>query len=171
MTKFIIYIAIIGAAIILLKLVLIKFFPNFSQKESKAKYSYREKKYLLTQAENEFFHILQEAIEGKYLIFPQIHISSLVDEKVKGQNWRGAWAHIDRWSVDFVLCSKGDYRPIFAIELDDSSHEREDKIKRDVEVERIFKEINLPLIRFKNLGSSNVETVREAITQEEKKLS
>lgn len=47
-----------------------------------------------------------------------------MDHKIKGQNWQGALSHIDRKSVDIVLCDKNYIAPKLVIELDDKSHER-----------------------------------------------
>lgn len=82
-----------------------------------------------------------------------------------GQNWYGAYRHIDEKSVDFVLCNRSNLEPVLAIELDDNSHLRDDRIQRDEEVERILNQAELPLIRFKNHEKFNVDEIRERINQ------
>jgi very-short-patch-repair endonuclease len=79
-----------------------------------------------------------------------VHLSTLLDHSVKGQNWRVVLAHINRKSVDFILCDKAYISPKLAIELDDRSHERPDRQERDKEVERILKDAGLPLLRLEN---------------------
>ena len=49
---------------------------------------------------------------------------------------------------------------MYAIELDDFTHERSDRIERDSEVERIFEEAKLPLVRFKNRDISESEIIQ-----------
>ena len=71
-----------------------------------------------------------------------------------------AFRHINGKSVDFVLCDKETLRPAYAIELDDLTHEQSDRRKRDAEVERIFKEANLPSVRFKNKNLSETEIIQ-----------
>ena len=51
---------------------------------------------------------------------------------------------IDRKQVDFLLGEPKTLRPKVAIELDDRSHEREDRQKRDPFVDRVFAAANLP---------------------------
>lgn len=116
----------------------------------KYKYLYERKQFFMTKSEREFFEILNSAVGGKYYIFPQVHLPTLFEHKIKGQDWRAAFSHISQKSVDFVLCDKGKISPLLAIELDDRSHERPDRIERDKEVERIFEISNLPLLRIKN---------------------
>lgn len=69
---------------------------------------------------------------------------------MRGQNWRAALAHINRKSVDFVLCDKAYLSPKLAIELDDKSHGVLDRQDRDREVERILREAHVPLLRLEN---------------------
>ena len=58
--------------------------------------------------------------------------------------------NINQKSVDFVLCSKATLAPVYAIELDDYTHGLPERVVRDVEVERIFREAKFPLVRFTN---------------------
>ena len=105
-------------------------------------YTYTRKPYIMTKGENEFFQVLTKILQNKYYIFPQIHLTTFLEHKVMGQTWKGAKAHIDRLSVDYVICDKKYLSPMIAIELDDSTHNRGDRIVRDTEVERILQEAN-----------------------------
>ena len=62
-------------------------------------------------------------------MFPQVHLSALLDHKVKGQDWRIAFRHINGKSVDYVLCDKATLQPVYAIELDDYTHEPRTRYK------------------------------------------
>lgn len=125
-------------------------------------YNYGRKDYLMTKSEHNFFQILNEIFQEQYHIFPQMHLSSILDQrKVKGQNWNAAFRHINGKSVDFVLCDKQYARPVVAIELDDWTHDRETRQTRDKEVERIFEAAKMPLVRFSNyekLSSSEIKS-------------
>ena len=128
-------------------------------------YSYTAKQSLMTGTEDEFFLKLERAVSERYYVFPQVHLSSLLDHHVDGQDWGYAFRHINGKSVDYVLCSRETLLPTYAIELDDYSHEKSDRRKRDKEVERIFEEANLPLVRFKNKNVSEhniIQTLIEA---------
>ena len=150
---------LIVLAIVLFKLVL----SSASTKRKVLKdnlYSYAAKSFMMTQTESEFFLKLDHVVSERYRVFPQVHLSALLDHKVKGQDWKFAFRHINGKSVDFVLCDKETLRPTYAIELDDLTHEQSDRRKRDLEVERIFKEANLPLVRFKNKSVSETEIIQ-----------
>ena len=124
------------------------------------KYTYFAKNSIMTQAEGEFFKRINSVVSERYLVFPQVHLSALLDHRVKGQDWRIAFRHINGKSVDFVLCEKITLQPVYALELDDFTHNRRDRTERDAEVERVFKEARLPLVRFKSLNVSRDEIIQ-----------
>ncbi len=136
---------------------------GFADVEEKAKYRYNRKNFFLTRAEHECYDALVEAVGAEYRIFAQVHLPTLVDHTVRGQDWRAALAHINRKSVDFVLCDKAYLSPKLAIELDDKSHERTDRQERDREVERILREAGVPLLRLENHGNFNPSELAQKI--------
>lgn len=48
--------------------------------------------------------------------------------------------------VDFLLIQKSDGNPILGIELDDSSHDEEDRMSRDAFIDTVFASAGLPLL-------------------------
>jgi hypothetical protein len=113
-------------------------------------YRYAKRDSLLSRAEHECYDALIAAVGANYYVFAQVHLSSIVN--AVGQGWFGARSHIDRKSVDFVLCDKAYIAPRLAIELDDKTHERPDRQERDREVERILEDVGMPLLRLENHG-------------------
>ncbi|MFA7000309.1 MAG: DUF2726 domain-containing protein [Candidatus Paceibacterota bacterium] len=138
---------------------------GFADFEEKVKYRYNRKNFFLTRAEHECYDALVEAVGAEYRIFAQVHLPTLVDHTVRGQDWRAALAHINRKSVDFVLCDKSYLSPKLAIELDDKSHERSDRQERDHEVERILHEAGVPLLRIENHGNFNPSELSQRIKE------
>jgi len=117
-----------------------------------SKYRYEKKRFFMSRPEHECYDALMAAVGKDYYVFPQVHLSVILNHKIKGQNWYGALRHIDEKSIDFVLCDKNYIEPRLAIELDDHTHEREDRKERDGEVERILSRAGLPLMRLENHG-------------------
>jgi hypothetical protein len=113
-------------------------------------YKYIPRDSLMSRAEGEFYWKLHNIAHDRYFIFPQVHLSALLDHHVKGQDWKYAFRHINGKSVDYVLCDKVTLKPVYAVELDDHTHDWADRKERDIEVERIFDEANVPLIRFRD---------------------
>jgi hypothetical protein len=123
-------------------------------------YNYFAKPSLMSRVEGEFFIKLERVVQERYYVFPQVHLSAILDHRVKGQEWKYAFRHINGKSVDYVLCDKATLEPAYAIELDDYTHEKADRRERDIEVERIFEAANLPLVRFRNKDTSEDEIIQ-----------
>lgn len=164
MPTFLMYILILFPIFLILAILSSLLSRNRLNKNLKG-YRYTRKTYLMTKGENEFFQILFKIIDNKYHIFPQIHLISLLEHKIAGQSWKGAKSHIDRLSVDYVICDRRYLSPILAIELDDISHKRGDRIERDLRVERILAEARIPLLRVKYKDRLNEEIIRESLSQ------
>lgn len=113
-------------------------------------YRYKAKSSIMTPSEGEFFKMLTEAVGDRYYVFPQVRLSALLDEHIVGQSYEGARKHVNQKSIDYVLCDKETLKPAYAVELDDVSHEREDRISRDKEVARILQEARIALVRFED---------------------
>jgi len=143
-------------------------FGKANKVKQKSKYTYIPKDSVMTLTEMDFFWILQKVVGDRYFIFPQVHLSALLDHRVKGQEWKYAFYHINAKSVDYVLCSRTTLQPIYAIELDDSSHDRSDRVARDIEVERIFDEANVPLVRFRNYKTLSHVDIAKALADARK---
>ncbi|MBI5530009.1 MAG: DUF2726 domain-containing protein [Candidatus Doudnabacteria bacterium] len=127
------------------------------------KYEYRVKNSVMTASENEFYSILLNLVDGQYFVFPQVHLDAFLDYKIRGQSWIGAWKHINQKSVDFLICDLESRKPLLAVELDDRSHDRENRIERDEEVGCIFKNANLSLLRIKNQREYNIEEIKQQL--------
>ncbi len=171
MIKFYIFVAIaVGIAWV------IQFLTNNSSEKGKTEikkkplYKYARKDFLISRVEHEFFDILGEILGNKYHIFTQVHLPTIIDHKIVGQTWKAAFSHINGKSVDFVICDKVNIKPLLAIELDDKSHDRLDRIERDSEVERMLHEAGMPLLRFRNDGSFNKEEISRLIFEKLKIL-
>ena len=168
MDKTLSYVIVAFVILLVLDFITRKIFANTESTEiKKSTYRYFAKNTIMTERENKFFKQLNEILGNKWFVVPQVHLSALLNHKVKGQNWKAAFRHINGKSVDYVLLSKETTKPICAIELDDSSHDRADRSARDDEVERIFKQANIPLARFRkteNLSKQDiVNTIALAI--------
>jgi hypothetical protein len=100
----------------------------------------------LSAAEANFFHILQNALQGRQLICPKVSLGDLFYVRQPNQNMI-YYNKINRKHVDFLLCDPNTLQPTLGIELDDSSHSQADRIERDAFVEEVFATAGLPLVR------------------------
>lgn len=136
---------------------------NVSQKISP--YIYQKKEYIMTFSESQLFRRLESIVGIKYYIFPQVHLSSILKHEIKnGQNWQSAFNRINQKSVDFVLVDRTSLKTVFAIELDDRSHDISlDRTNRDIFVNEICKDAGVKLIRLRNIKGMSDEVLVQRI--------
>jgi very-short-patch-repair endonuclease len=110
------------------------------------KLPYRLRDDFLSSAEKSFFQVLKTMIGDRLVICPQVSLAALFYVP-RSESFQTYQNKIDRKRVDFLLCDPKTLKPVFAIELDDSSHERPDRQERDAFVEEVFEAAELPLVR------------------------
>lgn len=74
--------------------------------------------------------------------------------------------HLNRVSakhVDFVLCDRESVAPVLIIELDDSSHARDERRARDVFVDEVLRAAGLPILRVAAKQSYSPPEIRESV--------
>lgn len=125
---------------------------------------YTLKQSLITDTERNFLNILKEIVGDKYVIESQVPLSGIVNVKDSNKHWTNYhdFNLIKAKSIDFVLYGK-DYRPYKAIELDDRSHLKWSRIKRDQLVDEIMKSVGLPILHIPAGYSYNIEKLKEEI--------
>ena len=109
---------------------------------------YEKRKSLLTDSELRFYGVLRKSAED-WAICSMVRIADLIRVKPDTPK-RQAWLNrILAKHVDFVLCNPETMEVVLAIELDDRSHQRADRVERDEFVNDAFKAAGLPLLRVK----------------------
>lgn len=96
-------------------------------------------KFLMTINERKVFEKLKNKLSPQYVIFPQISIRTLIKRNYKIKD-NAQWK-----IVDYLICKKPYYEPVLVIELNDLSHEKEDRKERDKEVTNLLKKIDIPI--------------------------
>ena len=125
---------------------------HFEEKEEEKEVylPYKKKSFLLTKTEYNFDKVLSEIVGDKYYIGRQVPLSSIVEVTSTYKPYR---SKIDKKTIDFVLFNKAGYTPHLAIELDDPSHLRWDRIERDEFVQDVLEKAGIRLKRIKSAYS------------------
>ncbi len=106
---------------------------------------YRLRDDFLSPAEKSFYQVIKGMMGTYFTICPKVSLSDLFFVTRPNEN-QSAYNRINRKHVDFVICEPQTMAPLFAIELDDSSHERADRVERDAFVDSVFEAAQLPLL-------------------------
>ena len=104
---------------------------------------------LLSAAELQFFHTLETVVGDHFYLLAKVRVADLVDVRgVYGHEWWTAFARVSQKHVDFLVASRQTLEVLVAIELDDASHLRGSRRKRDDLLNAVFVQAGIPLIRF-----------------------
>ena len=134
-------------------------FPNIFRRFKNYPYSLKES--LLTSRELHFYGLLHPAADAAGLVVaikPRmadfINVTAKQFEKNSGYH-----THLNRITgkhIDFLLCDKL-LRPVLGFELDDNSHQRADRMKRDDFVNDVYRTIGLDVYRIDKYTSHSIE--------------
>jgi hypothetical protein len=134
----------LGAILGLLGIKLARSQPSEEATDERLPFALRDD--FLSAAEYSFLRVLAHALSGRAAICPKVNLADIFFVARSPQRQR-YHSMIDRKHVDFLLCDLTTMRPLCGIELDDSSHQREDRQRRDEFVNRVFAAAGLPLVR------------------------
>lgn len=109
---------------------------------------YKKAGNIVTRTEAKFCNVLLRCVPSHVGICPKVRIGDIV-QVVDGLSWvarRTAQNHIFQKHVDFVLCDMTSYSVLAVVELDDPSHERADRQRRDELVDSVLFDAGLPFL-------------------------
>lgn len=120
---------------------------------------------LFTAAERAFLVVLDQAAAPEYRVFGKVRIADVVsvEDLADRKAWHSAFNKISRKHFDYVLCRPDDLSFVCAVELDDKSHARADRKKRDIFVEQVCSVVGLPLLRVPARRSYAVDDIRQQL--------
>jgi len=106
---------------------------------------YAKRDDFLSAAEISFFHVLKTILTADHYLLTKVNLADLFYVKRPHEN-KGARGRISQKHVDYVICNAKTMEALVAVELDDRSHERENRKKRDAFVDRVFEAAVLPIL-------------------------
>jgi hypothetical protein len=106
---------------------------------------YRLRDDFLSVTESSFYRVLMAVVGNRVTVCPKVGLRDIF--YVARPNENAAYMNqIKQKHLDFLLCDPKTIKPFLAIELDDASHARPERIERDEFVDRVFKTAGLPLL-------------------------
>ncbi len=132
---------------------------------------YRPKRYITTLNELNFYKVLIEiAKELNLLVFAQVSLYAILETKNLDNKklQRYYFNKIKAKSIDFVLVDPKDCRVKLCIELDDSTHKRKNRKKRDEFINKLFRDLEINLYRIPVYPVYYKNTIKQQIQAEMK---
>jgi len=122
-------------------------FLKRSQKETTSKaLPYRLRDDFLSPAEFSSYKVLLSLVGARLTIQSKVRLADVFFVARPNEN-AGFFNRIAQKHLDFLVCDSVTMKPLFGIELDDSSHKRNDRQERDEFVENVCQVAGLPLLR------------------------
>lgn len=123
---------------------------------------YRLRDDFLSPNELSFYRVLVSLLGTDFVVQSKVRLADIFF--VAQQD--ASFSHFNRISqrhLDFLVCDSATMRPVLGIELDDSSHDREDRKERDRFVDSVFQSARFPLVRIRAQRSYNPRVIGEQI--------
>ena len=119
---------------------------------------------LMSDGEFAFYRKLWEAVGEDYDVMTKVRAAGVIG--CSRANWAAGYGTpIAQKELDFVLVKAGMSIVVAAVELDDKTHDRPERIERDEFLDAAFEAAGVPLIRFKAQARYEVEVIREHVRE------
>lgn len=116
-------------------------------------YGAYEEKQFMTNNERNFFLKLNKSVKPCEYVFSQVRLVDIVQVSTTFKNdrikYNSLFRKISQWHCDFII-TDANFNIKAAIELDDSSHNRKDRIKRDRYFNVVMRQAKIPLYRVRD---------------------
>jgi len=139
---------------------------NYSEDLMDQGEAYVARTHLMSPSERQVYKVLEKAYGDRYRIFCQVRVVDLIQPNTKKyfswtKEYKSLFRQLSQWHFDYVLCEKKDFKVKCALELDDQSHERPDRKKRDRILNRACEVAGIRLERMKiNHAEKRIEIIR-----------
>jgi hypothetical protein len=107
---------------------------------------YRLRDDFLTPAELSYYRVLTSVIGPRATVCAKVRLTDILFVARPHEN-RAYFNRIAQRHIDFLLCESSTMRPVLAIELDDSTHDRPDRIESDAFLDEALQAAGLPILR------------------------
>lgn len=128
----------------------------YTQEKSKIHYY---KKPILTPTEKQYYKTIIQIIDGKYKVYPQVSLSSIIKKEPETKYANELYRVID------IGIFTEDYYPILLIEINDETHNTPQRKERDKKVKELCDQAGIRLISFWTSYGVNKEYIRKKIAE------
>jgi very-short-patch-repair endonuclease len=139
---------------------------RFFTASRRGRFAYNRIERLFTPAERSFLGVLEQIVGSQYRIFGKIRLADIIQtpQGLSNSARASAFNRICARHVDFALCDPRTFEVIGVIELDDSSHGRQSRRKRDRFVDEALTAAGVPFVRIAAQRAYVAPEIREKIS-------
>lgn len=131
-----------------------------AEKEINYNEKYIKKDYLLTKEELKFYKLIKPIVQNMgYSLFCQVSLYEIIKAK-EFKNFN----KIKSKSIDFVITQEN-CKILMCIELDDTTHQKQNRIQRDDFLNKLFQNLQIKLLRIPVQNFYNIKEIEELIKE------
>lgn len=135
-------------------------------KKVRVEFPYKRRERLMTEAEGSFYQVLELALPSDhYRLFGKVRVEDLISVKpgLDRQTRQSFRNRIKSRHIDIVVVERKTFKPVWAVELDDKSHDSVKRKESDIFLDNAFEAAELPLVRFKAKRSYTAADIKTAL--------
>ncbi|EFB3120615.1 DUF2726 domain-containing protein [Escherichia coli] len=87
----------------------------------------------------------------RWYLCPQVRVADIVqlngNIRPRSRQWWQLFRMVSQWHVDVVIVERRSFSIVAAVELDDASHLRPERRRRDILLEEVLRQAGIPLLR------------------------
>lgn len=107
---------------------------------------------LMTDREVHFMQGLFRSVDmRRWYLCPQVRVADIVQitPRVRGRSrtWWKLFHMAAQWHCDVVIVDRRTFRVVAAVELDDASHLKKSRCRRDILLDEVMRQAGMPLLR------------------------
>jgi hypothetical protein len=122
---------------------------------------------LFSPTERSFYGVLEQALGSDYRVLGKVRLGDIVKPAKGLSNSQRTTAHnkLHQKHVDYVICNTADLSVIGVVELDDQSHGRADRAKRDEFVDQALSGAKITVAHIAAKNGYALQEVRAKLTE------
>lgn len=126
-------------------------------------YPYKSFPSLMSTYEQKFFLILSMALNDKsFYICPKVRLCDIV-QVISTDNYQFYLDKIKTKHIDYLICDKFSFRPLYAISLDDLNFNFQGLVIKEDFLNNCFSNSDIKFVRFKTHYSYKVTEIKEIL--------
>ncbi len=160
-----VYIGLLVGASIVLDMLARSLRKRHGRRRSVAPASgYRLRDDFMSRPETEFYGVLAHICRDWAALFVKVNLGDVLyaPQRLGTSQW-AMWNRINRKHVDYLLCDCVSLRPLVAVELDDRSHQRMDRVARDRFVDAALAQAGLPVVHVPLCRDLNIDELEATL--------
>lgn len=122
-------------------------------------YLYDIRKTLISKSEQVFFNAIKSSVPDGYCVFPQINLASFIDRTDNAKFHNELFRNVD------FLVTNTEFQPKFIIEINDQTHNNNERRERDEKVQKICEEAGIPILKLWTSYGVNPEYIKGRIDE------